>query len=229
MDALRARGQDVWFNLGDRDLQICRSRKQHLDAGVRLTDNLLALRDTLGVSAAVLPMTDDPVQTTISSGDRTIGLQEFLIAERGAAPIDDVIYVGAGSARPTAEVLTAVAEADVIIMGPSNPILSIGPILAIEPLRAALQSAAAPVIAVSPIVDGQVLKGPTAACMRWAGHSVNASGIASHYGALLDGLVSDESIPDVPMPHLTIDTNLADQPARRSVAAAVLAFASSLR
>jgi len=229
MDELRAQGEEIWFNLGDRDLQICRDRAAALAAGARLTDCLLALGREYGLAPRVLPMCDEPVGTTIVSGDRALGLQEFLIRERGAAPISDVQFTGAERAKCTQEVFEAIEQAGVIVIGPSNPVISIGPILAVPGLRDALAGAAAPVVAVSPIVGGEVLKGPTAACLAWAGQPVNASGIASHYGALLDGLLSDEPDPDVTVPHATCDTDLSTPDARRAVAAAVLAFAAELR
>lgn len=229
MGELRAAGEDVWFNLGDRDLQICRDRAAALAGGARLTDCLLELGAGYGVPARVLPMCDEPVATTIVSEGREIGLQEFLIREQGAAPISGVRFAGIDRAQCTPEVVAAIAGADTIIIGPSNPVISIGPILAVPGLRSALEDAAAPVIAVSPIVGGRVLKGPTAACMTWAGRTVNASGIASHYGALLDGLISDEPAPLVTVPHLCSDTDLSTPDARRSVATDVLAFAEGLR
>ena len=229
MAELRAGGEDVWFNLGDRDLEICRKRAAALASGVRLTEALRALAVGLDVQARVLPMCDEPVATTIISEGRELGLQEFLIREHGTAPISDVQFKTVECATCTPEVLQAIADASVIVIGPSNPVISIGPILAVPGMQAALRSAAAPVVAVSPIVGGKVLKGPTAACLTWAGQPVNASGIASHYGALLDGLMSDEPAPDVTVPHTTRDTNLSTPDDRRSVAAAVLAFAEGLR
>lgn len=229
MDELRDAGEDVWFQLGDQDLAICRERREWLDRGASLTYTLRDLGARLGVRATVLPMCDEPVTTTIVSGNRDIGLQEFLIRERGAAPISDVRFDRAERSTCTPEVARAIEAAATIVIGPSNPILSIGPILAVPGMRTALEQAAAPIVAVSPIVGGRVLKGPTAACLGWAGQTVNASGIASHYGGLLDGLISDEPDPLVTVPHCFSDTDLSTPDSRRSVAAAVLAFAEQLR
>jgi len=222
-------GQRSWFALGDRDLAICRERQRALKAGRTLSDAQAELCGELGLARPVLPMSDDPVRTEIVSEGRTIGIQEFLIAERGAAPIDTVVFEGAARARPTPQVVDAIADADLIVIGPSNPVLSIGPILALDELRAAITRAQAPVVAVSPIVGGKVLKGPTAACMQWRGLPVTASGIARHYGPLLDGLVSDEPPSSPMLAHLQIDTDLSSPEHRRSVAASVLEFGLNLR
>jgi LPPG:FO 2-phospho-L-lactate transferase len=126
-------------------------------------------------------------------------------------------------------VLSAVAEADAIVIGPSNPIISIGPILALSGLREALAAAPAPVVAVSPIVGGAVLKGPTADFLAWAGQPATSAGVAAHYGDLLDGYVCDEELdaPDVPL--LVCDVAMDDPEARRRVAAEVVRFAGALR
>lgn len=228
MDALRATGEDVWFALGDEDLALCRERATALAGGERLTSCLLRQGRDFGLAGRVLPMSDDPVRTAIVSGDRTIGLQEFLIREQGRAPIDEVRYEGAAAAVPTPEVLAAIAGAEVIVIGPSNPVLSIGPILAVPGLRAALEAAAAPVVAVSPIVGGAVLKGPTAACLAAVGAPATGSGVASLYGPLLDGFVSDEPVT-APMPALVVPTELSDPASRARVGAAILDFAEGLR
>lgn len=225
----RQTGERPWFALGDRDLEICVERARALAAGRSLTDAHTQLCKQLGLLQPVLPMSDDPVRTVLVSEGRRIGIQEFLIKERGAAQIDDVVFEGADVARATTQVLEALASADVIVIGPSNPMLSIGPILAIDELREALVLAAAPVVAVSPVVGGSILKGPTAACMQWLGLPVSASGIARHYGPLLDGLVSDEPSPDPMLPHLQHDTELSTPEQRRAVAAAVVEFGLGLR
>ncbi len=230
MDAIeRETGTRPWFALGDRDLEICVQRAAGLAQGRTLTDTHSELCGELGLGLAVLPMSDDPVRTVIVSGDRRIGIQEFLISERGQAPIDNIEFEGASGAQPTPQVVEALDQADLIVIGPSNPMLSIGPILAIEQLRAQLVETGAPVIAVSPVVGGSILKGPTAACMQWLGLPVSASGIARHYGPLLDGLVSDEPSPDPMLPHLQHDTELSTPEQRRAVAAAVVEFGLGLR
>src|SRR5919108_692408 len=160
MEGLRELGEDVWMQLGDRDLALC------------------LLRARGGWFA----------------------FQPFMIRERAAGPVEDVALHGIGAARATPEVLEAVAAARAIVIGPSNPVISIGPILAVPGVRDAVRAARAPVVAVSPLVRGQVLKGPTDQFLAWAGHPMSSDGIAAHYEGLLDGLVADELILDVTGP-----------------------------
>ncbi len=226
MDGLRELGEEVWFALGDRDLAVCLQRSRRLREGARLTTTLAELAHALGVSARVLPMSDEPVRTRVQVGGHWLELQEFLIRHRGAGPVQDVQFAGAPEARPTREVLEAIAEARAIIVGPSNPIISIGPILAVAGLRDALMQAPAPVVAVSPIVGGKVLKGPTDAFLAWTGVASSAEGVAGLYAGLLDGMVADEPVQTVAS--LRADTLMVDAASRRAVAAESLAFAESL-
>lgn len=227
MDGLRELGVDVWFNLGDRDLAYGLRRAEQLRTGARLTEAHDEIVRALGITARVLPMSDDPVRTEVLTGRSWVDLQRFLILHRGAA-VDGVRMAGIEAAAPSPEVLEAVASARAIVIGPSNPVISIGPILALRGMRDAIAEAAAPVVAVSPIVGGQVLKGPTAAFLAHAGHAADAAGVAAHYTGLLDGIVCDEAwAGDVPA--LRCDTMLGDPAARARVAAATLQFADSLR
>jgi LPPG:FO 2-phospho-L-lactate transferase len=229
METLRELGYDVWFNLGDRDLAVGLRRAQRMAEGARLTEALLELGEAMGAGAAVLPMTDAPVRTVIRSGGQRIPFQEFMIRERAAAPIDDVVFEGVEDAAPPPEALAAIAAARAIVIGPSNPVISIEPILRVPGMRDALKASAAPVVAVSPIVGGRVLKGPTEAFLRWAGRSVDAAGVAAFYGDLLDGLVADEQPEGIDIPVHVTDTNLGDPAARARVAGEVLRFAEELR
>ena len=226
MDQLRELGVDVWFNLGDRDLAICLERARMLREGESQTAAQAQLADALGVAAAVLPMSDQPVRTAVLAAGRWWPLQEFMIRHRGAGPVHDVEFRHARAARPTAEVLDAIKGARAIVIGPSNPVISVGPILAVPGLREAIVASPAPVVAVSPLVGGRVLKGPTAACLEWAGHAADSDGIAAIYGSLIDGLVADSTAAAV----ATLQTDvLLDTPERRrSVAEATLRFAESL-
>jgi LPPG:FO 2-phospho-L-lactate transferase len=226
MEGLRELGDDVWLNLGDRDLALCLRRARRLAEGARLTEAIDEARRALGVSARVLPMCDEPVRTHIRARGRTYAFQDFMIRERGAGPVEGVELRGIDAARPTPEVLEAVARADAIVVGPSNPIISIGPILAVRGMEDALLAARAPIVGVSPLVRGAVLKGPTDAFLAWAGHPLTSEGIATHYDGLLDGLVADERADSLPT--LVTDVELSDPEARRRVASEVLAFASAL-
>jgi LPPG:FO 2-phospho-L-lactate transferase len=229
MDGLRSLGEEVWFNLGDRDLAIAIQRAQALAAGQRLTDTHRALNERFGVHATVLPMSDRPVRTRVLSGGHWCSLQEFLIRKHGQGEVEDVQFRGAREAGTTAEVLAALARAQAIVIGPSNPVISIGPLLAIEELRAALIAGPAPVVAVSPIVGGQVLKGPTAAFMRHRGVELSADGLAVLYEGVVDGLVADEPTNSSdPLPRLLTNLLMDGPDGRRRLAGATLEFALSL-
>lgn len=222
MEQLRELGEDVWFNLGDRDLAIGLHRAGRLAAGARLTDTIEDLRRAFGVPARVLVPTDDPLRTWIRARGEWRPFQEFMIRARGEGPIEDVEY--RGEPEPAPEAVEALRSADVIVLGPSNPVLSIDPILSV--LQDELHAARAPVVAVSPLVGGQVLKGPTAACLRWAGRTLDSDGIADHYEGLIDGLVADERADGLPV--LETDVELSTPEARRRVAREVLEFAGAL-
>jgi LPPG:FO 2-phospho-L-lactate transferase len=228
MDGLRELGAEVWFNLGDRDLAIGIERARRLAAGERLTDAIGELCRALGIAARVLPMCDEPVRTRVRARDRWQPFQQFMIRGRGEGPVHDVAFDGIEAARPTPEALDALAHARAIVIGPSNPVVSIGPILAVPGMREALRDAPAPVVAVSPIVGGEVLKGPTAAFMAWAGQPVSAAGVAALYGDLLDGIVTDEDVPGE-LPVQRAELLMADAEGRRRLAAETLAFAERLR
>ena len=226
MDGLREIGADPWFSLGDRDLAVALQRRRRLVEGARLTEALAELAAALGVAARVLPMSDDPVRTSVRHGGRWWSFQEYMIRAGAGGPVEEVVFEGADRAMPTGEVLEAVSRARAIVIGPSNPVASIGPILAVPGIREALAAVAAPVIAVSPIVGGRVVKGPTDAFMRWAGREPSASGVAATYAGVIDGLVADEPVDGVPV--LRIETLMADADSRRRVAEQTLGFAADL-
>jgi len=227
MDGLRELGVDVWFNLGDRDLAIAIKRARALDEGARLTEAHAGICSALGVRARVLPMSDQPVRTRVMAEGSWFSLQEFLIRRRGEGPVQDVDFRHARAAAPTPEVLKAIANARAIVIGPSNPIISIGPILAVPGLTDALTASAAAVVAVSPLVGGQVLKGPTEAFLRWAGQPASSAGIAATYGGVIDGLVADERTGALPV--LEAAVLMDDGDARQRVAQQTLQFALGLR
>jgi LPPG:FO 2-phospho-L-lactate transferase len=227
MDALRELGVEVWFNLGDRDLAWCLERARMRDEdGLHPTAALARLNESLGVSARVLPMSDDPVRTWIGTTAGWRPFQEFMIRQRAADIVEGLEFRGAEQAQPSAEVLAAIERARAIVIGPSNPLASIAPILAVPGIREALSAAAAPVVAVSPVVGGEVLKGPTAAFMAFAALECSADGVADFYGELLDGIVADENVARLPT--LQIDTRMDNAAARARVAKQVLDFAQAL-
>ena len=228
MDALERGGQPSWFRLGDRDLAMCLVRTARLRAGERLTLAHGEVVRAMGVGARVLPMSDEPVPTFVRTPAGWRPFQEFMILDRAEPPIEDVDFRGVADARPAPEALEAVATAEAIVIGPSNPVISIGPILAIPGMRDALAAASAPVVAVSPFVGGRAVKGPTDAFVRQAGLPLGAAGIASLYGDLLDGLVADEEAPSAGVPVHVAPTLMDSAAARADLAALTLEFARSL-
>lgn len=228
-EAMAAAGDDAWFRLGDRDLEMCRVRTGALRAGARLTDAHALVVHALGLRAAVLPMCDEPVRTRVKAGGAWLPFQEFMIQHRGERP-EGVELDGIDQARPTPEVLQAIADAEAIVIGPSNPVISIGPILRVPGMRDALKQARAPVIAVSPWVDGKVVKGPTDDFCELMGIPQGAVGVIHAYGDLLDGIVSDEDLRNAHCAMRTLTTNtLLDTPERRKrLSTQILHFAASL-
>jgi LPPG:FO 2-phospho-L-lactate transferase len=227
MDALERAGRPHWFRLGDRDLAMCLIRTERLRAGETLTHAHQAVVDALGVDARVLPMSDQPVSTWVTARGRTLPFQEFMILERAEGPVEAVELRGLESAKPSEAVLQAIAEAGAIVIGPSNPVISIGPILALPGMREALRAAPAPVVAVSPFVGGRALKGPTDLFSEQAGIATSAAGVAGAYAGLLDGIVADE--PADGLPERVTDTLMQNTDDRARLAREVLDFAASLR
>ena len=226
MDALERAGRPAWFRLGDRDLGMCLVRTELLRAGRRLTEAHAAVVNALGLAARVLPMCDEPVATVVTARGRRLPFQEFMIVERAQGPLEGVELRGIESARPTPEVLAALAEAELIVIGPSNPVISIGPVLGVPGMREAIAGSPAPAVAVSPFVGGQALKGPTELFCAFAGIDASAAGVARAYEGLIDGIVADEPVDGLPA--LVTDTLMGDAEGRRRLAERTLEFARSL-
>jgi LPPG:FO 2-phospho-L-lactate transferase len=227
MGGLRSLGVDVWFNLGDRDLAVAIERARMLASGRRLTEAQAAIGAALGVTARVLPMSDGPVRTRVQAHRRWWPFQEFMISGRAEGPVDDVEFAGARAAKASPEVLEAIAGARAIVVGPSNPVISIGPILALPDLLDHLRASPAAVVAVSPVVRGQVLKPATVPFMEWAGHPVSSAGVAAYYAGVIDGFVCDEPLDGLPV--LKTDVLMEGAHGRRRLAKEALEFALSLR
>jgi len=229
---LKQLGAPSWFGLSDRDLAACLYRRQFLDDGGRPTDAQAQIARGLGVEARVLPMTDTPVRTQVLTPDGTRGLQEYLILDQGQPEVLGVQLEGIEAAEPTPEVLEALRGAEVIVVGPSNPVISIGPILAVPGLREAIAASPAPVVAVSPYVAGAVVKGPTDRFMEGIGRPTTAAGVASLYAGLIDAMVVDEGDPDPPpaeIPTLAAPTLMEGAAGRVRLARIVLDYAATLR
>jgi LPPG:FO 2-phospho-L-lactate transferase len=219
------RQDDPWFQLGDRDLELCHLRTDALHTS-RLTEAHAKVVAAVGVRHRVLPMSDDPVRTHVRTPTGLRPLQKFLIVDRSAGPIEDIVLEGIDAARPTPEVAEALATADTIVIGPSNPVISIGPILAVPGIRPALREAPAPVVAVSPFVGGHGIKGPTDDFCRSAGIELSAQGIADHYRDVIDCVVADEPVEGIPA--LVTNTLMTDAPEREALARKILDFAESV-
>jgi len=195
MAALEQLGGETWFRLGDGDLAMHVERTRRLAAGETLSAVTDRLRRRLGIMARILPMSDDPVRTRLDTEVGWLDFQDYFVRRRCEPAVRQIVYRGADTARAAPEVVTALAAGDLraIVICPSNPLLSIEPILAIAAIRAALVNRRAPVVAVSPIIRGQAVKGPTAKMMRELGLDTSPVGIARRYAGLLDVLVIDEA------------------------------------
>ncbi len=191
LDMLASYGEETWFKLGDRDLATHVLRTARLRAGETLTGITTNLSAALGVGSSILPMCDEPVATVLDTPDGPLEFQEYFV-RRGQR--DEVIGVdlrGFEGARPTDAVSRALAAADVVVLCPSNPVVSIGPILAVPGMQKALAASRAPKVAVSPLVGGRALKGPADRMLDTLGYEVSATGVARIYEALVDGMVVD--------------------------------------
>jgi LPPG:FO 2-phospho-L-lactate transferase len=235
MAALAALGGEAWFRLGDGDLATHVERTRRLNAGEtlsRITDDFCR---RLGVHTKILPMSDDRVRTRLRTAAGWLEFQDYFVRRRCEPEVAELAYEGAATARPQAEFIAALADARVraVLICPSNPFLSIDPILALPGVREALTASPAPVVAVSPIVGGRAVKGPTAKMMMELGLPVTAAAVAWHYGDLIDGYLVDHGDagtvagPGVAVATAaTLMTTLAD---RDALARDVLALADALR
>jgi LPPG:FO 2-phospho-L-lactate transferase len=224
-------GAPNWFSLGDRDLAACLYRREFLTAGGRQTDAQAQITRGLGIEAAVLPMCDEAVRTHVLTDYGRRELQEYLILDGSKPEVRGIELDGIAEARPTAEVAGALRAADLIVVGPSNPVISIGPILAVPGMREAIDASPAPVVAVSPYVGGAVIKGPTNKFMEALGRPTTAAGVASLYAGLIDAMVVDDGDPDDPpvdIPTLAAPTLMDGAAGRARLARTVLDYGQTL-
>ncbi len=193
VDALGAFGHETWFRLGDRDLATCLHRTLRLREGAGLAEVTDEIRRAFGVGLRLLPMSEDPCPTyVLRHGGRRDHFETYLVRDGAPDDVEGVDLKAAAGAAPGPGVLECLAEATTVLLCPSNPVVSIGPILALPGVRAAIETSRAPVVAVSPIVGGAPVKGPADRLLRGVGAEVSACGVAAHYGGLLDGYVLDE-------------------------------------
>ncbi len=191
MAALAELGGEDWFNLGDMDLALHVLRTTALARGQTLSQVTAGFAKSWQIAAAILPMSDDPVATMIDTEIGTLEFQRYFVERRCAPVVRRVRFEGAEQAIPAPGVLDSIASADAVLIAPSNPFLSVDPLLAIPAIRAALADCSAPVVAVSPLIGGQSIKGPTSKLIGELGLAPDNAMIARHYGDILDGLVID--------------------------------------
>jgi LPPG:FO 2-phospho-L-lactate transferase len=227
--AMAALGRETWFNLGDRDLATHLFRTERLGAGRSLTEVTEAIRRALGVRSRILPASDSPVATRILTPGGWLGFQEFFVKEKARVEVLDVAYGGAEMASPAPGVLEAIRTATAVVICPSNPITSIGPILAVPGIAEALASTPARVLAISPIVGGAPVSGPAGKLMVAKGLPVSALGVAQLYRPWLDVLVLDRRdeglAPDIAalgIAPLVTGTIMTDRRAEAALARAAL-------
>jgi len=234
MRALAELGGETWFRLGDADLALHIERTRRLQAGETLSKVITDVARRLGITAAVLPMSDAPVRTRILTATGELAFQDYFVRRRCEPQITALRFDGAARALPAPAAIAALTSpaAEAIVICPSNPYLSIDPILAVPGFRRLLADSVAPVIAVTPLIGGEAVKGPTAKIMAELGVPTTPAAIAQHYEGLLDGFVLDERDASCAREltvavHVT-DTLMRSLADRERLAREVLAFAAKL-
>jgi LPPG:FO 2-phospho-L-lactate transferase len=228
MKALERLGGETWFNLGDGDLATHVERTRRLAAGEALSAITDDFRRRLGIKARLLPMTDDPVHTRLRTEQGWLDFQDYFVHQHCQPIVREIAFAGADRARPQPEFLQSLADQDLraVVICPSNPFISIDPILALPGVREALHGCAAPVVAVSPIIGGNAVKGPTAKMMAELGLQVDAAAVARHYGDILDLFIADESdagdVADLGIPVVFARTLMSSLEDRKALARTVL-------
>jgi LPPG:FO 2-phospho-L-lactate transferase len=233
MEAVRQAGGEDWFLLGDRDLATHVLRTQMLAGGRTLSETTAHFADRFGAGATILPMTDDRVATRVLTPVGWLAFQHYFVRERCVPAVSRIEFDGAERASLNPDVSKLLAtRLDAIVICPSNPFLSVDPILAVPGMREAIRSNGAPVIAVSPIIAGQAVKGPTAKLFAELGLTASAANVARHYAGLIDGFVLDEQDAGTELPHAmagrTAQTLMQSLEDRENLARVVLDFAGSI-
>ncbi len=198
METIGALGGEDWFRLGDRDLALHVERTRRLRLGTTLSEVTSDICRRLGIAVRVVPMSDDRVRTRVRSDAGWIDFQDYFVRQQCRPVVHELAFDGAAGARPHADIVAALLSDDVraVIVCPSNPFISIEPILAMSGMRDAIKASGAPVVAVSPIIGGQAVKGPTAKMMREIGLEASSAAVAARYGDLLDGYIVDRADAD---------------------------------
>ncbi|MGD9879751.1 MAG: 2-phospho-L-lactate transferase [Reyranella sp.] len=234
METIATLGGESWFRLGDRDLALHVERTRRLRAGQTLSQITRDVCRQLGIAQRVLPMSDDPVRTRVLSDEGWLDFQDYFVRRQCKPLVRELVFEGVAKARPQPEILAVLSSGKVraVVICPSNPFISIEPILAIPGLREALAGCGAPVVAVSPIVGGRAVKGPTAKMMQELGLTISAATAALRYGSLLSGYVVDPADADdvrgLSVAIKTAPTLMTDLATREALARTVLDLADSL-
>ncbi|AEG49864.1 LPPG:FO 2-phospho-L-lactate transferase [Sphingobium chlorophenolicum L-1] len=232
MDALKSLGGEDWFLLGDGDMALHALRSHMLASGETLSAVTARFAAAWGLDLKILPMSDDSVATHVSTDEGDLPFQRYFVERRCVPAVRAIRFEGAEQARPAPGVVEAIndPETRAILIAPSNPWLSVDPILAVPGMREALQAASAPVVAVSPIVGGQAVKGPTAKLMGELGLAVTNMAIAAHYAGIIDGLLVDERDggEGLDIPYAVTDTLMKTLDDRARVARAALDLAERI-
>ena len=231
MAAAKSLGGEDWFNLGDGDLALHVLRTWRLRRGERLSSITARFARSWGVSARILPMSDDVVRTMLMTDEGEMAFQNYFVEHKCRPKVSSLRFDGAHAADAAPGVVQAIAEADTVIIAPSNPFLSLDPILAVPSIFEALKDTPAPIVAVSPLVGGKAVKGPTSKIMAELGLQPDNTTIAKHYAPLLDGLIIDDrdAPPDTAIPFDSTDTLMKTLEDRKRVARTALTLAQSLQ
>lgn len=235
LNTLTGLGGETWFQLGDKDLALHLYRTQCLSQGVSLTQCVDSIARNMGIDASILPMSDQVVATELDTSEGRLGFQEYFVKRQCQPAVEALHYSGAESSAPTPAVLDALSRDDLqaIVIAPSNPYLSIAPILAVPGMVEVLRQAKAPVIAVSPVIDGAAVKGPTTKIMRELALQPSALTVESFYRDIIDGFVLDEKdeslLHELETESISTNTLMISLEDRESLALRVLEFAGQLR
>lgn len=236
VDQLQRFGYERWFNLGDRDLAMAIHRTRLIHEGMPMHEIVAGLAQAWDLACTILPMSNEPVRTMITGPEGELAFQEYMVRLRTEVDVRSIRFEGIEAAKPAPGVVEAITGAESVILAPSNPFVSIGPILAVEGVREALEQTKATRVAISPIIAGQVVKGPAAKMMTTLGYEVSALGVARIYRGLIDVFVLDEQdralAPDVEalgMRAVVTDTMMTSPERKAELASDVLAAVANAR
>lgn len=236
VDALQRYGYERWFNLGDRDLATAVHRTRLLREGMPMHAVVADIARAWGLACTVLPMSDQPIRTMIETAEGELAFQEYMVRLRTDAEVRSIRFAGIEAARPAPGVVEGIRDADAVFLAPSNPFVSIGPILAVPGVRAALEETQATRVAVSPIIAGQVVKGPAAKMLASLGYEVSALGVARLYVGLVDLFVLDNldrdlapAVEQLGMRTLVTDTMMTSMERKKELASEIVRTAGGRR